>query len=174
MRTIEAGDATTGRICAWHYTVAKHISYRTTKQYDISPVLHDTMISNIYKVQTGVNYSWPRQSRHSGSESVRQPTVYRFRGTLLSSFSLWTAVFMRQQSSLGADTSREPVPKMAAIVPQVQSSPKSNGNTTDSNEVPDTVKSNKVVRDFEQIHICSAILLFLYNFQHFNTLRRYI
>ena len=39
MLTIEAGGATNARICAWHYTVAKHISYRTTKQYDRSPVL---------------------------------------------------------------------------------------------------------------------------------------
>ena len=53
---------------------------------------------------------------------------------------------MRQQNILGADTSREPVPKMAAIVPPVQSSPKSNGNTTDSSEVVDATKTNKVVR----------------------------
>ena len=54
---------------------------------------------------------------------------------------------MRQQNTVGADTCREPVPKMAAIVPQVQSSPKSNGNTTDSSEVLDTTKTSKVVRN---------------------------
>ena len=53
---------------------------------------------------------------------------------------------MRQQNSLGADISRDSVPKMAAIVPQVQASPKSNGNPVDSSEIPDTAKSNKVVR----------------------------
>ncbi|XP_065054375.1 zinc finger protein 892-like [Rhopilema esculentum] len=52
---------------------------------------------------------------------------------------------MRQQNSLGADISRDSVPKMAAIVPQVQASPKSNGNPVDSSEIPDTAKSNKVV-----------------------------
>ena len=60
---------------------------------------------------------------------------------------------MRQQNITGADTSREPVPKMAAIVPQVQSSPKSNGNTKDSNDVPDTTKTSKVVRNFKQFFV---------------------
>lgn len=58
---------------------------------------------------------------------------------------------MRQQGSLGADTSREPVPKMAAIVPQVQvqASPKTNGNHSDPGEVPDITKTSKVVRNFK-------------------------
>ena len=56
---------------------------------------------------------------------------------------------MRQQSTLGGNTSsREPVPKMAAIVPQVQSSPNSNGSTVDPSDIPDSAKTSKVVSNF--------------------------
>ena len=87
------------------------------------------------------------KSRHSGSEHPRRRTINRFCGTVISSHFVCKTVFMRQQNILGANTSREPVPKMAAIVPPVQSSPKSNGNTTDSSELVDATKTNKVVRD---------------------------
>ena len=83
---------------------------------------------------------------------------------------------MRQQSSLGADTSREPVPKMAAIVPQVQASPKTNGNHSDPGEVPDITKTSKVVRNFKLY-----FLVWLFNwfvstlgFHCFTQLRRVI
>ncbi len=52
---------------------------------------------------------------------------------------------MRQQENSELHATKESSFRMASIVPTVQASPNTNGNTNESTEIPDTAKASKVV-----------------------------